>query len=261
MQGTRFIKEIVLSGLTLLSPKLGPWASILMYHSVGDNSALFTVPTTSFEKQLQYLVKHNYIVIPLSELVSRIKNKKSLKKVVVLTFDDGYADNYEIVFPLLKKYNLSASIFVTTGMVGTISKDRTGAQLPMLSVEQIREMKQSELIEFLPHGELHVKLHNASRDEAQKEITDSHMHLQAMLGEVPAIFAYPSGKYSKETLRLLVEEGYIAACTVRPGLVRQETSLFELPRNHIDSATSFTEFCARLSLAGEWYERLKTNRV
>jgi peptidoglycan/xylan/chitin deacetylase (PgdA/CDA1 family) len=259
MQGSYFIKEIVLRGLTLFAPKKGSWASILMYHSVGENSALFTVPVTAFEKQLQYLVKQNYIVISLSELVSRIKNKKSLKKVVVLTFDDGYADNYEIVFPLLKKYNFSASIFVTTGMIGTISKDRTGAHLPMLSVEQIKEMKQSELVEFLPHGELHKKLHNASRDEAQKEITNSRIRLQAMLGEVPAIFAYPSGKYSEETLHILAEEGYFAACTVRPGLVRQGTPLLELPRNHIDSKTQFSEFRARLTAAGEWYEKLKMN--
>ena len=77
-------------------------ASILMYHSVGDNDLFFTVKEPDFEKQLKYLKKKNFNCLTLSELLDKREKKESLKNCVALTFDDGYLDNYEIVFPLLK---------------------------------------------------------------------------------------------------------------------------------------------------------------
>jgi len=93
-------------------------AIILMYHSIGDNSELATVKVKDFKKQLKYLKKKKFNVIKLSELVKLSEgNKKIQPKTMCLTFDDGYQDNYINVFPLLKKYNFPATIFMSTALI------------------------------------------------------------------------------------------------------------------------------------------------
>ena len=74
--------------------------------------------TADFKKQITHLVK-NYRVISLDEIVERVKTKKSLRRCVVITFDDGFRDNYEIAYPILRKYNIPATIFLTTGYIGS----------------------------------------------------------------------------------------------------------------------------------------------
>jgi peptidoglycan/xylan/chitin deacetylase (PgdA/CDA1 family) len=228
-----------------------------MYHSVGDTTAAFTVSASMFEKQLAYLKAKKYEVVLLSELVRRLEKKESIANTVVLTFDDGYADNYEIAFPLLKKYSLPASIFLTTGNVGTVSENTVDAHLPYLTKNQILEMKKNELIEFFPHGHFHKKLHALTAEDARNEIMDSFRYIENLLGAPEKIFAYASGKYSNETIKILTEEKFKAAVTVKPGSVTVESVMLELPRNHVDSATSMAEFKARLTEAGEWYEAIK----
>ena len=72
--------------------------------------------TRDFEKQIVHLVK-NYKVISLDEIVERVKNKRSLRRCVAITFDDGFRDNYENAYPILRKYNVPAAIFLTTGYI------------------------------------------------------------------------------------------------------------------------------------------------
>lgn len=72
--------------------------------------------TRDFEKQIVHLAK-NYKIISLDEIVHRIKNRRSLRSCVAITFDDGFRDNYEIAYPILKKYNVPATIFLTTGYI------------------------------------------------------------------------------------------------------------------------------------------------
>jgi peptidoglycan/xylan/chitin deacetylase (PgdA/CDA1 family) len=96
--------------------------AILMYHRVspaGDNWSINCISPESFERHLVYFSR-NYNILSLEELVHNIKNEHSLpRKGVVITFDDGYRDNYVYAYPILKKYNVPATIFLTTGHIGT----------------------------------------------------------------------------------------------------------------------------------------------
>lgn len=103
---------------SLLLPFLGSLkgrASILMYHSIGEGGAFFAVTEEDFEKQLLYLKRRGFVCITLSELVEKLERKEDVSSNVVLTFDDGYEDNYTKAFPLLKKYDIPATIFLITG--------------------------------------------------------------------------------------------------------------------------------------------------
>lgn len=92
---------------------------ILMYHRVASflmDPQLLSVSSENFERQLNYL-KEEYQPIHLSELCTSLENRSIDDKSIVITFDDGYIDNFFTVLPLLQKYKIPATIFVTTGFI------------------------------------------------------------------------------------------------------------------------------------------------
>lgn len=91
---------------------------VLQYHMVPHSPTGFypEVSIMDFEKQIVYLAR-NYKVISLDEIVRRVNNRDSLRRCVAITFDDGFKDNYENAYPILKKYNVPATIFLTTGYI------------------------------------------------------------------------------------------------------------------------------------------------
>ncbi len=95
---------------------------ILVYHRIvakNDSWSIDTVETSDFEKQMKYIAK-THEILSLEKLVRAIVEKKPLhKRTAVVTFDDGYKDNYTNAFPILKKYNIPATVFLTTGHIGT----------------------------------------------------------------------------------------------------------------------------------------------
>ena len=96
--------------------------AILLYHRVcpqNDNWSLKPLSPWSFERQMEYFYR-NYEILPLDRLVQCIRQVKTLpEKAVVITFDDGYKDNYLYAYPILKKYHIPATIFLTTGHIGS----------------------------------------------------------------------------------------------------------------------------------------------
>lgn len=235
----KLLKEILYAGKKIL-PSRG--VSVLMYHSVGDNKEFFTVSPGVFEREIKYLTDHNYRIIPLSQLVASLKEHAPIPThTVVLTFDDGYADNYSEVFPVLRRYHVPASIFISTSFVGGTRTVRRGT-LPMLSWEQIREMKDSGLIEFFPHTHTHPKLTNISSAEAEREIRESRDILQKQLGVSADLFAYPYGFFNAEIISQVKNAGFRGACTVQSGIVTARTDSLLIPRNSIDSHVTFSMF-------------------
>lgn len=91
---------------------------IIPYHMIVDEPNGFYPGTSTrdFEKQIDHLAK-NYKIISLDEIVHRIKNRRPLRRCVAITFDDGFRDNYEKAYPILKKYNVPATIFLLTGCI------------------------------------------------------------------------------------------------------------------------------------------------
>ena len=96
-----------------------PSIPILMYHHVNEHQGdLVTIAPADFEKQMSY-IKDNFNAIHLDELLSYLKsNRRFPARTCVITFDDGYYDNFAYAYPILKKYNLKATIFVTTSRIG-----------------------------------------------------------------------------------------------------------------------------------------------
>lgn len=225
-------------------------ASILMYHSVSARGGSFSaVSPEEFQRQMAYIAGKRCTVIPLSELVRRLRAGKTLGGSVALTFDDGYRDNYTEVFPLLKQYGFPATIFVTTDLIG---------QAQYCTVEELREMHSSGLISIEPHTLSHPKLAKLSRAEAAREVRESRSALENILGTAPTLFAYPYGDFSDETVDIVREAGFAGAVTVEEGIVGSDTDPLRLPRNSVDGSTTFSQFRGKVSRAIDWYLALKT---
>lgn len=229
-------------------------AVILMYHSISGRTDYFAhVTPAEFERQMAYLAEKHIDVIPLAELVRRLKTGESLNGSVAITFDDGYRDNYTVVFPVLKKRRFSATIFVTTDLVG--QKDKHGFE--RLTVAEVQEMEASKLITIEPHTRSHPRLAKLSRDEARKEIAGSKEAVEKMSGKTATLFAYPYGDFSGETARLVQECGLECAVTVKEGTVSRESDVFQLPRCSVDSTTTFSQFKGKITRATDLYELCK----
>lgn len=225
-------------------------ASILMYHSISARQDFFSaVSPEAFQKQMAYLAGKKCPVIPLAELIRRLHAHEPLGGSVALTFDDGYRDNYTTAFPLLKQYNFPATIFVTTDLIGTPG---------YCSTEELQEMHTSGLVSIEPHTLTHPKLAKLPRADAEREIRDSREKLLDIIGTVPSLFAYPYGSFSEETTDVVRQMDFTGAVTVEEGTVSSDTDVFRLPRNSVDSSTTFAQFRGKVSRAIDWYTALKT---
>ena len=104
--------------------KFNSQSIVLMYHRIADpavDSWELSVSAANFEEQLQVLKKSG-LVIPMSDLIERIYLKKDSRPAIVLTFDDGYVDNYLCAKPLLEKYEMPATFFVSTKHIGIVKE-------------------------------------------------------------------------------------------------------------------------------------------
>jgi radical SAM superfamily enzyme YgiQ (UPF0313 family)/peptidoglycan/xylan/chitin deacetylase (PgdA/CDA1 family) len=162
-----------------------------------------------FELRIDYLDKH-YNFIRLEDYVETLNGGKELpENAVILTFDDGFKDIIDSAYPVLKKYNIPFTIFITTGM---LNKDR------MLSADDIRMLAKDDIVDFGAHTITHRWLTNMSIEDTENEIVESKKEIEKLAGSVPVLFCYPDGKFNNDIVTLLKQHGFIGACSTGRGL-------------------------------------------
>ena len=178
--------------LTLSSPAENVNVPVLMYHAVSDDLwgywDLFVSPQT-IEEELLYLQENGFETIWFEDL-SHIED---YEKPVILTFDDGYDDNYTELFPLLQKYNAKATIFVIPKAIGTPHK---------MTAEQIYELSQSGLVSIQSHTYSHGNLSTMDEETLVFEMEESQKYLAALTGQVPYAVCYPEGTRSELSIEV-----------------------------------------------------------
>lgn len=202
---------------------------IIIYHSIRPyipgESALqdrFDVTPELFEQQLVYLRDNGYTPVSIDMLISFTKTGTTtpVKKPVVLTFDDGWENQYTYAFPLLKKYQMVGVFYVYTNPVDK------GA-VHFLSWNQIKEMSAAGMV-IGSHTLTHPYLKELSLDEARKEIFESKKNLETELGKPVLAFAQPFGGTSPEIEALAKEAGYVTARGTVEGVLHSRNDLFNL---------------------------------
>lgn len=208
---------------------------VLNYHQINDrdHNAL-TVSSSEFAAQMQYLATEGYHTITPQELADSLENNTALpEKPIVITFDDGYLDNYQNAYPVLKEHNMKATIFLISDYVSTYPN--------YLTWSQIDEMQQSGLIDFESHTLSHIELPKASSEkEIEHQLKGARQALEWHLKKPVHFIAYPCGSYNDEVQELTQETGYRAAFTVKYGLDKPGMDMYALNRVPIFGGNSHT---------------------
>lgn len=203
---------------------------VLMYHKIGDHSAdaklkFLWVSTREFAGHLEYLKRHGYTSLVFSEMRDiELGRRAKPAKPVLITFDDGFANNYELAYPLLKRMGMKGNIFLVYDRIGGEGRwdgqMETSHPVPMLTWAQIREMRDAGIVEFGSHTLAHRNLIKATPEEARWELTESKKKLEQSLDREVLGFAYPWGEGADQpAVRQLVREaGYRYDFGTKPGI-------------------------------------------
>lgn len=219
---------------------------ILMYHSVDDDSSAACVRLRRFEEQLAYLRRSGYEAVDLDAVYGYMTLGTSLpRKPIVITFDDGYRDNLENAYPILKTHGMRATIYLVAGYLG--SSNRWNApdgvpQRPLLSWEEVCAHANDPLLSFQAHTCSHPKLTRIPLNQVREELGKSKQMIEERLGRACFHFAYPYGDYNSVVRDAAREIGFRTACSTRWGHNRAGDDLFCLFRIGVGNGDSLRDF-------------------
>ena len=209
-------------------------AVILCYHRIGEADVLTTTPDR-FRRDLEHLQSH-FHCLPLSELCAHLKQGELNRPTAVVTFDDGYRDNFTLAAPILKAAQVPATFFVSTGFMNTqkvFPHDRHEERdFPKMAWDDLRAL-QSDGFEIGSHTVNHADMGALSQEKLEWELSDSLATLNQELGERPRAFAFPFGKPRNVPVRAIGASrsaGYYAAFSAYGGENRPGADLFRLRR-------------------------------
>ncbi len=232
-----------------------PKLTILMYHNVG----LLEYPVNCmhndchidrFKSQMAYLRRFGYSVISLSQAVEGIFGNASLpNKPVVLSFDDGYRDFHEHVFPVLRDYGYPAIVYMVSGLVGrtAIWLNEFGLNPPLMGVKELREIHQGG-IEIGAHAVNHVHLDQLSLPDITYEIFDSKARLEDILGAPIRHFCYPHGDYDDRARSAVIQAGFRSATSTHRGAANYSENPYEILRKSITYRHTLLSLFIKLNL-------------
>lgn len=230
---------------------------VIMYHRVikdesekGVHGTYVTVE--QFEEQMKYLKKKGYETVTFKDLLNnRYKQRFDKdKKWIMLTFDDGYKDNYENAFPILKKYQFKGIIYVLDGIeYNKWDVDNPGnpeKRFTLMNQEELLEM-QNYGIEFGGHTSTHPRLAELSTEQVKSEIINSKSNIEKIIGKELLSFAYPYGSLNEEVKRIPQEAGYKFAVATDSGSIVFSDDLFEIRRIGIFPTNNLFNFKRKVS--------------
>jgi peptidoglycan/xylan/chitin deacetylase (PgdA/CDA1 family) len=197
----------------------------------------WTVAPKNFEAQMAWLSQRGFHTITMAQLVAHLKDRQSLpSQPIIVSFDDGWAEQYSIAFPILKRYGFIGTFFVYTDPL-----DRP----PYLTWAQLQEMTSAGM-DIQAHSLSHPHLRVLPADTAYKEIAESKAILEKRLGKPVLAFNYPFGEYNPAVIEMVRRAGYQSAVTLASGYKQRADALFTLQRIRISYNDSLDDLIKRL---------------
>lgn len=212
---------------------------VLYYHSVkesADNEV--TIKPEKLREELKYINDEGYTTLTIKQLKDYILNNSPIpEKSILITFDDGYMDNYYSAFPILKEFNMTATIFC-------IASELDGSYY--LSKEAIKEMSDYG-IDIESHTVTHPHLNKLQYDNQLEELIESKKTLEGITGKEITSIAYPFGDFDDNSIKAAKEAGYILGFTTKLGLSDRNDNPLSLDRIYISSEYKINTFKELLS--------------
>ena len=240
---------------------------ILMYHSISDGpelrrNAYFHTRTSPrvFRDHLSLLAREGYKTIGLAEAVRKLKQSAGTdEKLVVLTFDDGFADFYTEAFPALSAFGYTATMFLPTAYIDAPGQFNGTT---CLTWSQVRELHAAG-IEFGSHTATHPQLTTLPAQDIEREIVSSKREIEDRLGEPVASFSYPykfpePDRTFRRGLRdTLMRAGYENGVTTIVGTADSVSDPLFLERIPVNSSDDNAFFGAKLQRGYDWVHGLQ----
>ena len=234
--------------LILSSPKVMPVSAaeneedipitILNYHKVDNMNIALSVLPEDFDRQMAYLKENGYNTINTDQLYDYMVNGAELpENPIMITFDDGYEDNYQNAYPILKKYGFTGTIFVITDFV-VISL--------IINLGTNKRMKANGM-DFQSHTASHKSMTELTEAQLKDELTRSKQTLDTQLNQDTKFMAYPTGTYNLYIAKLVNDAGYRGAFTIKYGNVDRASNIYALERVPIfHTENTFLSFYERM---------------
>lgn len=240
---------------------------IIMYHSFLKDEKMqgdYTVSPELFEADLKYITANGYTTVTVNDLIAYVYEGKDLPdKCIMLTFDDGYYNNYYYAYPLLKKYNCKAVISPIASMTEKFTySGEVSISYGNFSVSEMQEMINSGYIEIQNHSyDMHTLTPRKGVEQKKGEsfetyknvitedITKAQTFIKENTGETPKCFVYPFGAESKSTLSIIKELGFVCTftCTEKANTITKDPeSLYELGRLRRDRKETMEQLLKRV---------------
>jgi len=233
-----------------------------MYHMVselqpGQKMRGLRVSPQAFEKQLSWLSKKGFHFATMSDVA---RGAALPEKTVVLTFDDGFEDNYTKAMPIMQKYGARGTLYLVIDRhhrdwsVSKKAHHDSGelAREPKLSDQQVREMVESGLFELGGHTLTHCNLNSCSEENKRREIEECRIRLQSEFNTPVNSFAYPFGIYSSADIPLVRDAGFTTATTTAEGIDLTPDN-FQLKRIKVSGKDNFLAFTTRIRIGFRGY--------
>ena len=247
---------------------VGDRIPILLYHSLTVDARPsyrpYAVDPGLFRAQMECIAETGLTTSTVSDLLAW---QTADRRMVAITFDDGFRDVIDVALPILQQNGLTATVYIVTGLVGQTSRwlDRDGeGQRPLMSWAEIRNLAEAG-VEIGAHSHHHLPLDLLPRSKAADQIARSRRTLEDALGFAVKSFAYPYGFHTMETKQLVAREGFSSACSVRNAFSHRFHDPYALARIIVASGTPMNMFRdwidGRGSLPTSWPGELFRTRV
>lgn len=202
--------------------------TVLGYHSINDDESIkspIIIGKDRLREHLQAIEDLGFTTISVSDLENYLENGKPIpRKSVLITFDDGYLDNYLLAYPLLREFNMKATIFVAPSLLN---------ENPYMTVDQVKELSENG-IDIQSHTFSHKDLNSMSYDDQLNEFIKSKKSLEKLTSKKITAIAYPKGLFNDDTLKASKDAGYDIGFTVKKGFAYKNENNFKINRVLID---------------------------
>ena len=258
----RFLKAL---GYIDLKNNIFRYANIICFHRVNDYDNSHLSASTRLFDEIIREVSNQYYPVPLQVLIDKLNNNKPIRpKTMAITFDDGYRDNLLYAAPILRKYNVPATFFITSGYIATNRvfpwDESNKVSHPLMTWDEVRELNKMGF-EIGSHTVTHVNLGKVSVDVARQEIFQSKEQIEDEISQQANSFAVPFGRkdcITPESRKMIKEAGFQCCCMLFGGKVTQKSDLFNLPR--VPVYPTFIEMMMELDNFMVFYDyKMKTN--
>lgn len=223
---------------------------ILCYHMIDNRSKTARAPRLAvspedFERQVQYLARHGWQFVTMSQLISAPVKPKT----VALTFDDGYRDNLTQAVPILKRYGACGTVYVIANRADSLSGGgyADGSPFaPLVTDEELKALAESGVFEIGSHTLTHADLTRSDESSLSTELTRSRATLEDIIGTPVRGFAYPYGAFAERLIPAVQAAGYEHA--VRGGAPTGDlrSDRYRLGRIRISGKDSFLNFVMKV---------------